>query len=98
MDFNLSDTQLTWQSKARSLGRSLAARASAADVVRAAAAAGVAGPAPDRLAAVVAIEALAFESSVAGISLALHGGVAAGLAGLGDARFAAPGRGETVGA
>jgi alkylation response protein AidB-like acyl-CoA dehydrogenase len=98
MDFNLSSDQLTWQSKARSLGRGLSARASAADVVRAAAAAGLAGPAPDRLAAAVAIEALAFESSVAGISLALHSGVAAGLAGLGDARFAAAGRGGTVGA
>jgi alkylation response protein AidB-like acyl-CoA dehydrogenase len=98
MDFDLSPDQLSWQSKARSLGRGLAARASAIDVVRAAAGAGLAGPAPDRLAATVAIEALAFESSVAGISLALHGGVAAGLAGLGDARVAAAAHGETVGA
>jgi alkylation response protein AidB-like acyl-CoA dehydrogenase len=50
------------------------------------------------LAAAVAIAALAFESSVAGISLALHSGVAAGLAGLDDARFAAAGRGDAVGA
>ena len=41
MDFNLSDVQLAWQSKAHGLGKELAADASALDVIRAAAAVGL---------------------------------------------------------
>ena len=96
MDFNLTDLQLAWQSRARSLGKSLRPDASAADVIRAAADRGLVESRPDLLAAVVAIEALAFESSSAAISLALHTGVAAGLDG--DGRFVAVGRGDLVGA
>jgi len=106
MDFNLSDQQLDWQSKAHSLGKELAADASASDVIHAAAAAGLVETSPavasgvnppvDLLAAAVAVEALAYESSAAGVSLALHTGVTAGL--LSDTRFADLGRGEAVGA
>ncbi len=96
MDFNLSDVQLTWQSKARELGKSLAADGSAGDAIRAAAAAGVIDTRVDLLAAVVAVEALAYESSSAGVSLALHTGVTAGLDG--DSRFSGLARGEVVGA
>ena len=104
MDFNLSDQQLAWQSKAHSLGKELAADASALDVIRAAAAVGLietgldvaSGRAFDLLAAAVAVEALSYESSAAGVSLALHTGVAAGLPG--DKRFSDLGRGEVVGA
>jgi len=96
MDFNLTDLQIAWQSKAHALGKTLGQDASAADVIRAAAASGLVASRPDLLAATVAVEALAFESSAAAITLALHTGVAAGLDG--DGRFAAVGRGDTVGA
>jgi len=96
MDFNLSDVQLTWQSKARELGTSIASDGSAGDAIRAAAAAGVIDTRVDILAAVVAVEALAYESSSAGVSLALHTGVTAGLDG--DSRFSGLARGEVVGA
>jgi alkylation response protein AidB-like acyl-CoA dehydrogenase len=96
MDFNLSDAQLSWQTKARSLGKDLAADAAANDVIRFAAAAGLLGEPFDLLAATVAVEALAYESSSAGVTLALHTGVTAGLQG--DTRFSELGRGEAVGA
>jgi alkylation response protein AidB-like acyl-CoA dehydrogenase len=96
MDFNLSDVQLVWQSKARSLGQGLATDASASDVIRAAAAAGLIESRPDHLAAAIAVEALAYESSAAGVSLALHTGVTAGLHG--DNRFSDLDRGDVVGA
>jgi alkylation response protein AidB-like acyl-CoA dehydrogenase len=96
LDFNLSDTQLAWQSKARSLGQGLAADAAARDVIRAADAAGLIESRPDLLAAAVAVEALAYASSAAGVSLALHTGVTAGLHG--DNRFSDLARGEVVGA
>jgi alkylation response protein AidB-like acyl-CoA dehydrogenase len=96
MDFNLSDVQLRWQSTAHELGKSLAADASAGDAIRAAAATGVIDTRVDLLAAVVAVEALAYESSSAGVSLALHTGVTAGLDG--DSRFSGLARGEVVGA
>jgi alkylation response protein AidB-like acyl-CoA dehydrogenase len=106
MDFNLSDVQIARQAKARQLGRELAADATASDVIRAAAAAGLIEPDPaqgtgsnqafDLLAAAVVVEALAYESSAAGVSLALHTGVGAGLGG--DKRFADLARGEVVGA
>jgi alkylation response protein AidB-like acyl-CoA dehydrogenase len=96
MDFNLTDVQLASQSNAHDLGRSLAADASADDVIRAAVAAGLLDTRADLLSAAVAVESLAYESSSAGVTLALHTGVTAGLDG--DGRFAALARGETVGA
>jgi alkylation response protein AidB-like acyl-CoA dehydrogenase len=96
LDFNLSAAQLDWQSKARRLGKELAADTPAGEVIRAAAAAGLSSDSFDPLAAAVAVEALAYESSSAGVSLALHVGVTAGLQG--DKRFADLGRGEAVGA
>ena len=95
MDFNLSDVQLGWQSKARNLGKELASDASVEDVIHAAAGAGLLDTS-DLLASAVAVEALAYESSAAGVSLALHAGVTAGLDG--DKRFSDLGRGEAVGA
>ena len=96
MDFNLSPEQLAWQSKAHSLGKELAQDAAAGDVIRAAAAAGLIESRPDLLATVVAVAALAYESSAAGVSLALHAGVTAGLDG--DRRFGSLDSGEVVGA
>jgi alkylation response protein AidB-like acyl-CoA dehydrogenase len=96
MDFNLSDVQRSWQSKAHSLGKELPADAAAGDVIRAAAGAGLIESRPDLLAAAAAVEALAYESSAAGVSLALHTGVTAGLDS--DRRFADLDRGEVVGA
>lgn len=103
MDFNLSPVQLEWQTKAHDLGKALAIDASANDVIRAAAAAGLIEPPSDvvpgrtwdLLAAAVAVEALAYESSAAGVSLALHAGVVAGLGG--DHRFSDLHRGDLVG-
>ena len=105
MDFDFSDLQLAWQSKARELGKRLTADASAVEVIRVAARDGLIVEAPDGpvgspvfdlLAAGAAVEGLAYESSAAGVSLALHLGVSAGLAG--DRRFSDLGRGEVVGA
>jgi len=96
MDFNLSDVQLAWQSKAHNLGTRLAADAPAGDVIREAAAAGLIEPRPDLLASAVAVEALSYESSAAGVTLALHTGVAAGLPE--DNRFSDLARGKIVGA
>jgi alkylation response protein AidB-like acyl-CoA dehydrogenase len=96
MNFNLSDVQIAWQSKAQVLGKSLADDTPAGKVIRAAARAGLVEARPDLLAATVAVEALAFESSAAAISLALHTGVVWGLEG--DGRFAAVGRGDAIGA
>ena len=96
MDFNLSPEQLARQAKAHSLGKNLAPDATAGDVIRAAAAAGLIESRPDLLATVVAVEALAYESSAAGVSLALHAGVTAGLDG--NRRFADLDSGEVVGA
>jgi hypothetical protein len=96
MDFNLSPEQAAWQSKAHSLGKELAPDTAAGDVIRAAAAAGLIDSQPDLLATVVAVEALAYETSAAGVSLALHTGVSAGLHG--DTRFSDLDRGKLVGA
>jgi alkylation response protein AidB-like acyl-CoA dehydrogenase len=96
MDFNLSPVQLEWQARARSLGKGLAADAAATDVIRSAATSGLVGETFDLLAAAVAVEALSYESSSAGVSLALHAGVMAGLQG--DKRFSDLARGEVVGA
>src|SRR5262245_53148031 len=94
MDFSLSDVQLAWREKARTLGRDLAARPAAADVIAGAARVGLLDPKIDLLAAVVAVEALASESPSAGVVLALHSGVL--LAGGVDERYATLVRGEVV--
>jgi len=103
LDFNLSPVQHEWQTKAHDLGKALAIDASASDVIRAAAAAGLIEPPSDAvpgrtwdlLASAVAVEALAYESSAAGVSFALHAGVVAGLGG--DNRFVDLHRGDLVG-
>jgi alkylation response protein AidB-like acyl-CoA dehydrogenase len=96
LDFNLSETQLAWRAKAHDLGQSLAHDASASEVIRAAAAAGLIQSHPDLLAAAVAVEGLAYESSAAGVSLALHTGVSAGLEN--DTRLRGLSSGDVVGA
>ena len=65
MDFNLSDVQQSWKSKAVSLGRDLPEAAPAADLMMAAARVGLIDPQIDLLAAVAAVEAMAGESATA---------------------------------
>jgi len=96
MDFNLSDVQLSWKSKAADLGRDLPPAATAADVVAGAARVGLIDPAIDLLAAAVAVEALACESATAALAFALHTSIILSVAG--DERFTALARGETVAA
>jgi len=95
LDFNLSPAQLDRRLNAQRLGKELALDAAAGDVIRAAADV-VSGWNLDLLDAAVAVEALAYESPSAGVSLALHTGVTAGLQG--DSRFADLARGGAVGA
>ena len=96
MDFNLSDVQQSWKTKAEALGRELTEESAAADVVMGAARFGVLDASADLLSAAVAVDALAAESAGAAIALALHTGV---LLTLGpDDRFTALARGEIVGA
>ena len=96
MDFNLSTQQLGWQEKAQTFARELSSRAAAGDIIADAARAGLVDARVDLLSAVVAVEALAWESAGAAVALAIHTGVATGLTDP-DAteRFA---RGEVVGA
>jgi len=96
MDFNLSDVQLSWKSKAAALGRDLPATATAADVVAGAARIGLIDPTIDLLSAAVAVEALACESATAALALALHTSIVLSVAG--DERFTVLARGETVAA
>ena len=96
MDFNLSDVQLSWKSKAAALGRDLPPAATAADVVAGAARVGLIDPAVDLLSAAVAVEALAGESATAALAFALHTSIVLSVAG--DERFTALARGETVAA
>jgi alkylation response protein AidB-like acyl-CoA dehydrogenase len=97
MDFNLSDVQQSWKAKAEALGRDLPEDPAAADVVMGAARVGLIDPRVDLLAAAVAVEALAIESSsAAAIALALHTGIVLALGP--DDRFTSLARGETVGA
>jgi len=96
MDFNLSPPQLQWQERAQAFASDLSLHAAAPDIVAAAVAAGLVEPRMDLLAAVVAVEAVAWESAGAAVALAIHIGV---MTGLSDhdvvARLAS---GETVGA
>ena len=96
MDFNLSDVQQAWKAKGETLGKELAEDAAAADVIMGAARVGLIDPRVDLLAAAVAVEALATESSAAAIAFALHSGIVLALGA--DDRFTSLARGETVGA
>jgi alkylation response protein AidB-like acyl-CoA dehydrogenase len=96
MDFNLSDVQLAWKTKATDLGRDLPPTAAAADVVAGAARVGLIDPQIDLLAAAVAVEALACESAGAALAFALHTSIVLAVAG--DDRFTALARGEVVAA
>ena len=94
MDFELTDVQASWRGKGESLGRELARDASAADVVKGAARAGLLDPKADLVAVAVAVEAMACESPSAAVIFGLHSGAA--LAVSGDERFSSFFRGETV--
>ena len=96
MEFNLSDVQQSWKSKAASLGRDLPAAARASDVIMGAARVGLIDPQIDLLAATVAVEAMAGETASAALAFALHTSIVLSVAG--DERFTALTRGETVAA
>ena len=96
MHFNFSDVQRAWREKGRSLAEDLTGAHASADVVMGAARVGLLDPHADVLAATLAVEALAYGSASAGVTLALHAGVRLALGG--DDRFTAIARGETVAA
>ena len=96
MDFNLTDVQRSWREKGSSLGTDLARDATASDTITAAARVGLLDPRADLLAALSAVEALAYEAASPGISLALHIGILLALGA--DDRFTSLARGEAVGA
>ena len=96
MEFNLSDLQRSFKTRAESLGKELQEDAAAADVVMGAARVGLVDPRADLLAVALAVEGLADESSAAAIAFALHSGVVLGLGA--DEQFSSLVRGETVGA
>jgi alkylation response protein AidB-like acyl-CoA dehydrogenase len=91
MDFNLTDTNRAWQSKAQQVARELPG-GDVAIVVARAARAGLIDRQVDLLSAAVAVEAVAWESAAAAISLAMHTSVVCGLV---DESLT---RGEMVGA
>jgi alkylation response protein AidB-like acyl-CoA dehydrogenase len=96
VDFNLSPSQHEWQKRAQTLARELSPSATAADIVAAAARASLVDARGDLLSAVVAVEAVAWESAGAAVALAMHLGVTMGL-GEDDARAQLT-RGDRVGA
>jgi alkylation response protein AidB-like acyl-CoA dehydrogenase len=96
VDFNLTDVQRSWRSKAHALAADLPADAAAADVIMGAGRAGLLDPGADLVSASVAVEAVAYDAASPGISLALHLGVLLALGA--DDRFTALARGEVVGA
>jgi len=96
MDFNLSDVQLSWKARAAALGRDLPPSATSADVIAAAARAGLIDPRIDLLSAAVAVEALACESASAAVALALHTSIVLAVAR--DNQWSALARGEVVAA
>jgi alkylation response protein AidB-like acyl-CoA dehydrogenase len=96
MNFDWTDVQRAWRDKAQALGRELAPEVAAGDVVMGAARAGLIDPDADLVAAALAVEALACESSAAGMILALH--TTTLLAAPHDQRMTALARGEIVGA
>jgi len=96
MDFNLTDVQRMWQTNAQRFASELPASTDAHALVVLAARAGLIEPQIDLLTAAVAVEAVAWESAGAGITLALHAGVVSGLGE--NALVPALVRGEKVGA
>ena len=95
MDFTLSESQRLWQEKAQALARELSPHASAKDIVATAVRAGLVDARADLLSAVVAVEAVAWESAGAAIALAIHTGITTGLTDNAAVELA---RGERVGA
>jgi alkylation response protein AidB-like acyl-CoA dehydrogenase len=96
MDFDLSTSQQEWQERAQALAGTLSPRADASEIVAAAARAGLVDSAMGLLSAVVAVEAVAWESAGAAVALALHTGVTMGL--FDNDALTALARGEIVGA
>jgi alkylation response protein AidB-like acyl-CoA dehydrogenase len=96
MDFNLSTSQHDWQERAQALARELVPSATADDIVAGAVRAKLVDARGDLLSAVVAVEAVAWESAGAAVALAMHVGVTMGL---GETSVSAElARGECVGA
>ncbi|HEY7186453.1 MAG TPA: acyl-CoA dehydrogenase family protein [Vicinamibacterales bacterium] len=79
MDFNLSATQRTWQSNAQQFAREMPGSNDATAVVPRAARAGLIDRQIDLLSAALAIEAVAWESAVSAVTLAMHTSVVCGL-------------------
>jgi alkylation response protein AidB-like acyl-CoA dehydrogenase len=96
MDFNLTSSHQSSQEKAQGLARELSLQASADDIVAGAVRAGLVDTRADLLSAVIAVEAVAWESAGAAVALAMHAGVTMGL-GDTDTRASLV-RGEVVGA
>jgi alkylation response protein AidB-like acyl-CoA dehydrogenase len=96
MDFHLTDVQRAWAEKGAALGRELPFDTAAADAVSGAVRSGVLDPDADLLAAALAVDALARESSSAAVALAVHTAALAALPR--DGRFTALARGEIAAA
>jgi alkylation response protein AidB-like acyl-CoA dehydrogenase len=96
MDFHLTDVQRAWAEKGAGLGRDVPPDAAAADAVSGAVRSGVLDPDADLLAAALAVDALARESSTAAVALAVHTAALAALPR--DGRFTAVARGEITAA
>jgi alkylation response protein AidB-like acyl-CoA dehydrogenase len=96
VDFNLSSSQQESRERAQAFARDLSLSAAANHIVAGAVRAKLVDARGDLLAAVVAVEAVAWESAGAAVALAIHIGVTMGL---GDTDVsAALAQGETVGA
>ena len=96
VEFNLSPSQQDWQKRAQSFAGKLSPSAAANDIVAGAVRARLVDARGELLSAVVAVEAVAWESAGAAVALAMHAGVTMGL-GETDAS-AQLARGEVVGA
>jgi alkylation response protein AidB-like acyl-CoA dehydrogenase len=96
VDFNLSQSQQQSQERAQAFARELSASATADDIVAGAVRERLIDARGDLMSAVVAVEAVAWESAGAAIALAMHAGVTMGL-GESDAS-AQLAQGEVIGA
>jgi alkylation response protein AidB-like acyl-CoA dehydrogenase len=96
VDFNLSESQHQSQERAQAFARGLSPQTDASDIVLAAVGARLVDAQADLLTAAVVIEAVAWESAGAAVALAMHTGVAMGMAG--SEADGALRRGEIVGA
>lgn len=96
MDFDLAEGQAQWRDTGGALGRALARDTPAAEIVMAAARAGLLSPEADLLSVTMAVEAAAIESPAGAVVLALHVGAARAV--VGDNRFSGLFRGDIVGA